>query len=459
MQPYRQADVQRGIQHFPHMPRPLPVSTSIRQCLPLTPGCRHDSVQVLENQNDDLRGCQMNTVDFDSIQFQTVAGWLKTLQLRDGFTLVREFLHSQEIETKKSWKSINDEIEKVMRDAGQRGQFMPKFHQLAAQIHLCSQKKVYILASQDIDCRLLASDAQSNIDIANDFFGHQNLSRPKDGNHVSYQFKNWKIENSVVYSFVTSRTIVITEEVPPEAVKADQQDKYSHAKLIAKQRIPIRVYDHLLLHEGCLYLLLDCPPHVDSRTVDVDALRYETLIRQQIKKREPSHPFINMLPILKPIYQDSGEGIVNHLQFVSNDQAVFGARYYHGSTTDHRKQKFQQDGERDGAQVMPFQLGLKWPQVSQAPAVLLPGEPDMVRLRTLPVAKTPRSLDYMVFDGHPTWDGFRHVVSRIHHHLELVKQNAAQAPSPAANDQVLPVAVTGPLASRPADAPHPSPSV
>ncbi len=393
------------------------------------------------------------TVDFTKISMEKIRLLLKELEERRTWVVIREFLYTQGLLGKqiRSWSSIKDSIEGIQKDAGDWQKLLPNLDKFLQQIFLFGQKRVFMIASKTIKPELLAAGKLQSIDLG--FFSDMLPERPEG--HVGYHFKQWRLGELDIHTFISRRTAHINQKVQADDLGKELLAKYKLAPSSTvnfRTPSPVRVYDHYVVCKNQAYLLIDQPDYVESLSVDQDALKYEGLIKAQDTSKQ--QPFTDLFRILKPIYNDDKEGLVNYVDFVSNDHATVRGKYNHSSNKDYRKQSFQQAGVQSGAQVDPFVLGLKWLNVGSHPSVLFSGEKEMAEAATAESQGTVRrALEFMGFPGHMDEAGFLHVVSRVLYHLGQLEGQSAPAASPTASPTASPAASPAiPMAAEPVGA-------
>lgn len=349
---------------------------------------------------------------------KTLASLLSSLEHhRDSFPVVREFLLQKEIRTQRSWKSIGDQLNTIINEPTEWSKFAPDFIRFLQGIFLFGTKRLYVLTvTVPNPERLSASERTETLDFLE--------SKPpeREPNVPSFFCGHWTLDNMQIFTYVTSRSATQSEKVVPSSLAAQAQAKYLSSELIARSPVPVRCYDHIVLLNGCQYLLIDAPGTVRTDQVASDLYRYEAAIRNQLSI-DGKPIFADVFPIINPMYRDKKEGIVNYINFRSNDNSTTINKYQHNSVKDLRDQKFQRGGEKEGAQVNPYELGVKWLQFECKPAIFFNGEKGMA-CGSVGEQHSRAPLDYVHLPGHMDFSAFAHVVSRLQYHLEKVNSSS-----------------------------------
>jgi hypothetical protein len=334
----------------------------------------------------------------------------RQLSARNMHGRIRDFLQSRGIKVGNGWVRIGAAIREHADDAG----FLDALEAVVWDSVLVSQKRVYLLTRSDINGSQLVPPLPG--DWRKDFLS---AGAPAVSDFLpSFFLETRMLGPATVHTFVTSRPVNKTEEVPPSSLSEEGRQQYPEARIVARSEVNLRCYDHLVTIGDLALLLLDCPEGVDAGELSRAEVNYWTLIHEQLKVSTDIQIFHDFFPAVESLWRDSSEGIVNNLEFVSNNRAQIRGKFSVNSMENYRNHKFQKGGEASGAQVVPYRIAVKWPDRPGQPVAVLPGKASMVLgAAALEEGTKQGPLNFMELPQYTSWDDFNYVLDRVRRHL------------------------------------------
>lgn len=300
-----------------------------------------------------------------------VRDFIRHMRLREQGGALREFAKSKELSAR-SFADIAKNLQQAM-DEGKVSE--EELLSLFLNRSTFGHKRAILLKEAPADP---ASLGESNPGIVNIFpVTGRSATRPVSGKNPMPGFYagSRKADGIEVHTFVTARNVNLSEEVESDSLTEEGQKLYEGAKIVAKRGESIRCFDQLVKVEGRWVLLVDRPPTVDREECSADV----SLYRRRLEQEFGGHPFVDLWPTVKAIYEDPKEGAINFVRFESNNRAQVAGEYGRLQNHDYRKAPYHAAGSKKG-QVLVFAIGVRWikPE-ADFPYVALPGKRAMLQ--------------------------------------------------------------------------------
>lgn len=336
----------------------------------------------------------------------------RQLSARNLHSRIRDLLTAREIKVGQGWARIGSAIRDHADDIG----FLDALEDFVRDAVLASYKRVYLLTRSVADPSNLVPPLPAG--LRRDYLAATAPTVPED--QPSFALERRSVGDAVAHTFVTSRPVNKTEEVSPASLTPDGQQQYGGARIVARSEVNLRCYDYIIEIGGLTLLLIDAPEGVDGGDVSRDEANYWTLLRERMHLDDSGGVFQNLFPAVEGLWRDPDEGIVNNLEFVSNNRAQIRGKFSLSSKENYRSHQFQKGGEASGAQVTPYRIAVKWLDRAAHPTMILPGKASMVMgASVLASGGSQPALSYMEIPTYTSWPDFIYMLGRVRKHLEL----------------------------------------
>lgn len=334
---------------------------------------------------------------------------LEQLEKRKLYPQVLKFLKDEELKPSSGWPGIRKRLEENKDNT----ELIERFHDFVRELMLASDKHVYLLRGTDFDLSKLVADLPTTHRA--DYLAGK--APPVNAKILGWHIDEREVGKATITTILNVRSVLETEEVDRSFLSDEGRVKFGSAKIVAKKITRLRCYDHLVKLGDVTLLLLDIPPGLSQADTNAAEARYGEALRAQLDEDQQAMGiFIDLFRAVDSMWKDAKEGIVNSLRFVSNHDADILGKFSRGSTANYREHEFQKAGAKV-AQVVPYQIGVKWTARTDHPMITLPGRKEQAMATRLDSDAARGKLNFMITVGHMSWEDFLFVLGRVRAHL------------------------------------------
>lgn len=239
-------------------------------------------------------------------------------------------------------------------------------------------KRVMLLRKDPLNIEALGEPIPDGMKISFFPLTGRGIKRPVGSKKMPGFYMGMKtVAGLEVHSFATVRVVTQPKELERDALAEGAKKRFDSIKIVAKMPQPYRCFDHLVKVDGRYLLLVDHPPGVTSDEYLPDIRRYREYLSSE--QDVGGSPWVDLWPAVKAMYDDPTEGLINAVEFESNNRAHQSGKYGRLQMHDYRQLPYHAAGRAAG-QVEVFAIAVRWDKPSaDLPYVVLPGNRGMLQ--------------------------------------------------------------------------------